>query len=80
MKKEQDGKEVFVHFLVLQWASQVVVKNPPVNAGDARHLGLIPGSGRCPGGGNGNQLLLFLPGNSMDRGAWEATVQGVAKS
>ena len=80
MKKEQDGKEVFVHFWVLHWASQVVVKNPPVNAGDARHLGLIPGSGRCPGGGNGNQLLLFLPGNSMDRVAWEATVQGVAKS
>ena len=57
-----------------------VVKNPPANAGDTRDMGLIPGSGRSPGGGNGNQLPLFLPGNSMDRGGWEATVQGVEKS
>ena len=57
-----------------------MVKNPPANAGDTRDMGLIPGSGRSPGGGNGNQLPLFLPGNSMDRGGWEATVQGVEKS
>ena len=40
--------------------SQVVqlVKNPPANAGDTRDVGLIPGSGRSPGGGNGNSTLL----------------------
>ena len=40
------------------WASQVapVVKNSPANAGDIRDVGLIPGSGRCPGGGYGNPL------------------------
>ena len=54
-----------------------VVKNPPANAGDA---GLIPGWGRCPGEGNGNPLQLSCLGNAMDRGAWWATVHGVAKS
>ena len=40
------------------WASQavLVVKNPPANAGDAREAGLIPGSGRSPGVGNGTSL------------------------
>ena len=54
-----------------------VVKNPPANAGDA---GSIPGSGRAPGGGNGNLLQYSYLENSMDRGAWQATVHGVAKS
>ena len=42
--------------LLLRWASQVVlvVKNPPVNAGDVRDAGSIPGLGRFPGGGQGN--------------------------
>ena len=53
-----------------------VVKNPPVNAG---HLGLIPGSGRSLGGGNGNPLQYSCLGNSMDRGVWGATVHGVVK-
>ena len=44
-----------------------VVKNPPANAGDA---GLIPGSGRPPGGGNGNPLQYSCLGNPTDRGAW----------
>ena len=54
-----------------------VVKNPPANAGDA---GSIPGSGRSPGGGNGNPLQYSCMENSMDRGAWRATVHGIAKS
>ena len=54
-----------------------VVKNPPANAGDA---GSIPGSGRSPGGGNGNPLQYSCLENSMDRGAWQATVHGVTKS
>ena len=52
-----------------------VVKNMPANPGDAD---LIPGSGRSPGGGNGNPLSSCL-GNSMERGAWWATVHGVAR-
>ena len=54
-----------------------VVKNAPGNAGDARDVGSIPGSGRPPGVRNGKYSCL---GNSTDRGAWWATVQGVAKS
>ena len=44
------------------------VKNPPANAGDVRGMGLIPGSGRSPGEGNGNPLQYSCLGNSMDRG------------
>ena len=54
-----------------------MVKNPPAKAGDA---GSIPGSGRSPGEGNGNPLQYSSLGNPMDRGAWRATVLGVAKS
>jgi len=42
-------------------------------------VGLIPGSGRPPGEGNGNPLLYSCLGNPMDRGAWWATVHGVAR-
>ena len=41
----------------------------PANAGDARDTSLIPGSGRSPGGGNGNPLQYSCLGNPMDRGA-----------
>ena len=63
------------------WASQValVVKNPPASAGDLRIEGSTPGLGRSPGGGNGNPLQCSCLGNHMDRGAWWATVHGVAK-
>ena len=57
-----------------------VIKNPPANAGDPRDAGLIPGSGRSFGEGNGNPLQDFCLENPMDRGAWRATVHGVAKS
>ena len=53
------------------------VKASTCNAGD---LGSIPGSGRSPGEGNGNPLQDSCLENSMDRGAWWATVHGVAKS
>ena len=42
-------------------------------------MGLIPESGRSPGEENGNPLQYSFPGNSMDRGAWQATVHGVSK-
>ena len=57
-----------------------MVKNSPANAGDARDAGLVPGSGRSPGGGHGNPLQFPCLENPMDRGAWRATVHGVAKS
>ena len=47
----------------------LVVKNPPANAGDIRDAGLIPGSGRSPGGGHGNPLQHSCLENPMDRGA-----------
>ena len=53
------------------------VKASACNAGD---LGLIPGSGRSPGEGNGNLLQYSCLENPMDRGAWWATVHGVAES
>ena len=63
-------------------ASQValVVKKLPANAGDIRDAGLIPGMGRSLGGGHGNPLQYSCLENPMDRGAWQATVYGVAKS
>ena len=66
----------------MKGASQVAlaVKNLPDSAGDAREVGLIPGLGRFPGVGNGNPLQYSCLGNSMDRGAWRATVHGVTKS
>ena len=56
------------------WAA-LVVKNPPVNAGDIREAGSIPGLGRSPGEGNDNTLQY-----SKDSGAQRATVHGVTKS
>ena len=63
-------------------ASQVVVvvKKLPANAGDTRDAGLIPGSGRSPGEGNGKPRQYTCLENPMDRGAWWATVHRVAKS
>ena len=54
-----------------------VVKNLPANAGDP---GSIPGSGRSPGGGQGNLLQYSCLENSMDRGVWWATVRRVTQS
>ena len=51
-------------------------KESACNAGD---LGLIPGSGRSPGEGHGNQLQYYCLENSMDRGAQWATVNGIAE-
>ena len=57
-----------------------VIKNPPVNAGDAGDSDSVPGSERSPGEGNGNPLQYSCLGNPMDRGAWWGTVHGVPKS
>ena len=50
------------------------------SAGDVRDIGSIPGSGRFPGGGHGNPLQYSYLENPIGRGAWRATVHGVAKS
>ena len=63
-------------------ASQMVlvVNNPPANAGDKRHTGSVPGSGRSPGAGHGNPLQYSCLENPMDTGAWQATVHRVTEN
>ena len=55
-------------------------KESACNAGDVRDVVAIPGSGRSPGGGNGNPLHYSCLENSMDRGAWQATAHRIAQS
>ena len=52
-------------------------KESTCNTGDTGEAGLIPGSGRSPGGGNGNPLQHSYLGNHIDRGALWAIVHGV---
>ena len=61
---------------MLSFSGGSVVKNLPAHAGD---VGSIPGWGTSPGERNGNPIWYSCLGNSMDRGAWQASVQGVAK-
>ena len=75
---------IILHYIIyinIIRASQVVlmVRNLPANAGDIRDVGLIPGLGRSPGGGCGNQFQYSYLENPMDRGAWWAIVHGVSK-
>ena len=58
----------------------LVIKNPPVNAGDIRDMGSTPGLGRSPGGGHGNSLQCSCLENPMDRGSQQATVHSVTES
>ena len=64
------------------WGFQggLAVKNPPPNSGEVRDAGLIPGSGRSPGGGHGNPLQYSCLENPKDRGTWQITVHRAAKS
>ena len=57
-----------------------MVKNLPANSADAGDAGSIPALGRSPEEGNGNPLQYSCLGNPMDKGAWQSTVHGVAKS
>ena len=73
-----------MQLMTISWeirASQVVlaVKNTPASSGDQRDTDSIPGSGRSPGEGNDNLLQYSSLENPMDRGAWQATVQGATK-
>ena len=58
----------------------LVVKNLPAKAGDIRKVGSVPGLGTSPGEGHGNPLQYSRLENSIDRGAWQSTVQRVAES
>ena len=57
-----------------------MVKNPPASAGATGDAGLIPELRRSPGEGNGNSLQYSCLENPTDRGAWQVTVHGIAKS
>ena len=57
-----------------------MVENLPASAGDAGDTGLTPGWRRSPGEGNGKPLQYSCLENSMDRGAWRATVDGISLS
>ena len=57
-----------------------MVKNPPANEGDIRHVGSIAGLGRSTGEGNGNPCQYSCLENPKDGGAWRATVHGAAES
>ena len=66
--------------LGMAYSVATVIKNAPANSGDLRDMGSVPGLGRCPGGGHGHPLQYSCLENPMDRGGWQATVHGVAKS
>ena len=70
----------FSHLSSLPSQVVLVVKNLPANAGDTRDVSLIPGSGRSPGEVNGSPRQYSCLKNPMNRGAWQATLHGVAKS
>ena len=61
-----------------QWLKKE--KSPPANAGDIGDMGLIPGLVSSPGGGNDTPLQYSCLENSIDRGVWQNTVHGFAKS
>ena len=67
------------HIYIYGFPCGSVIKNPPANAGDTGVEGLIPGSERSPGEGNGNPVQYSYLENPVDRGPWWATVHGVAK-
>ena len=74
----REKKYIYIYI----WASHVVlvVKSLPANVGNKRDRGLIPGSGRSPGGGHGNPLQYSCLENPMDRGAWQIIVYRVEES
>ena len=83
---EEERKGIKEDVVMAVWvppqAAQVAlwIKNLPANTGHPGDPSLIPGSGRSPGGGNGNPLQYPCLENPVDRGAWWAAIHGVAKS
>ena len=66
---------VCVHLLAQTFPHGSVMKNPPAKAGDAEDKGSIPGLERSPRGGNGNPFQYSCLENTMNRGAWQATMR-----
>ena len=75
-------KSLKLKLTLKEWASQMVlvVRNPTANAGDMKDAVSIPGSGRSPGIRHGNPLQCSCLENPLDRGAWWATINRIAKS
>ena len=74
LKIVQYNFDIKSHWVNYEFLDGSVVTNPPANAGDS-----IPGSGQFPGEGNGYPLQYSCLGNPVDKGAWQATVHGIAK-
>ena len=80
VRENHTEKGIFEQRLKRDFLGGSVVKTLFSNAGDTGDAGSVPGLGRSHGGGNGNPLPHPCLENPMDRGAWQATVHGVAKS
>ena len=78
--KKQDKQMKNKQELERDWSEGSAGKESPLSAEDTRDPGLIPESGKSPGGGNGNPLRYSGLENSMDRGAWQAIVHGIMKN
>ena len=80
MTKKLTVKSVYIYsYIPTGFPGGTSNKEPTCQCRDIRDAGLIPGSGRCPGGGHGNPLQYSHLENPMDRGAWQTAVHGVAK-
>ena len=84
MVQEKDDKSLDLGFnleveLLRGFPADSVVKNPPANSENVRDTGLIHGSGRSPGEGDGSPFQYSCLENSMDRGAWWTIVHGMAE-
>ena len=80
MAAKQPGRLLLIqaaHVVVVASQVALVEKNLPANAGGLRDTGSIRGSGRSPGGGHDNLLQYSCLQNPMDRGVWQAMVQGL---
>ena len=80
VKCTDERKEWGIYKITDRYIREDFCEGSACNAGDTGDPGSIPGSGRSPGGGQGNPLQYSCLENPQDRGAWRATVQGVAKS
>ena len=74
------GKESTAKGIKEFWGEMITFQGFPGGSGDAEDAGSIPGSGRSPGGGNGNPLQYPCLENPMDRGAWQDIVHEAAES
>ena len=80
LKRIHTHTHTHTHTQIWGFPGGTVVKNPSANAGDAKDVGLILEWGRSPGRGSDNPRQYSWLENSMDRGAWRATVHGATKS